>query len=400
MTATTPGFIGERLTQARKARGLTAVTLADLLGVSSTTISQYEHNKQAPRPDLMLEISRHLNLPVSFFRAPLQSPHVERRTKWRSNTTATKFARERAESRYEWLREIVAYFEEFLDFPEINIPKIDTPNNFKEISGDLIDSAAKEARTFYGLGYSPIPDLVLLLENNGIIVARGKLDAADLNAFSEWLDNDFPYVFLGTDKSICARSRFDAAHEFGHLILHRNIPKRQYGTPADFKILEQQAHRFAAAFLLPPEQFFTELWAPTLSAFESLKGKWKASIKCMIVHSHRYGLLSESQYQRMMINYNRKYKSGEPLDNILPPEAPRFLARCVEMLIEEKIKTKEELLIDLPFAPSDIEELTNLPTGYFREKSGQVVELTLPQIRKNLGEIGGEGNVVQFHRKT
>lgn len=398
MRATTPGFIGERLTQARKARGLTAVTLADLLGVTSTTISQYEHNKQAPRPDLMLALSEALNLPVAFFKSPISTPDGERRTKWRSNTSATKFARERAESRYEWLREIVGYFESFMDFPNVNIPKIDVPSNFREISDDLIDKVAKEARIFYGLGNAPIQDLVLVLENNGIIVARGKLNAEALNAFSEWLDNDYPYIFLGTDKNVCARSRFDAAHELGHLILHRNVPKRQYGTPADFKLLEQQAHRFAGAFLLPPEQFFKELWAPTLNAFESLKGRWKVSIKCMIVQSNRHGLLSESQYQRMMINYNRKWKTGEPLDDVLQIESPRLLTRCVEMLINEKIKTKEDILLDIPLSPTDIEELTNLPFGFFKEAPGEVVEMIQPQLRKNSTHTANDGNVIPFHR--
>ena len=39
----TPGFVGERLTEARQARGLTGTSLAEILSVRPGSISQYEH---------------------------------------------------------------------------------------------------------------------------------------------------------------------------------------------------------------------------------------------------------------------------------------------------------------------------------------------------------------------
>lgn len=398
MVATTAGFIGARLTQARKARGLTAVTLADMLGVSSVTISQYEHGKQAPRPELMTALSEKLGVPPSLLVRPIKLLTQERRTKWRSNSSATKFARERAESRFEWLREIVQYFEQYLDFPSVNIPSFELPVDFREISNDMIDKSAAGCREHWGIGNAPIRDLVLLLENNGIIVSSGKLHADNLSAFSEWLDNDYPYVYLGTDKNVCVRSRFDAAHELGHLILHKQVPKKQYGTPADFKLLEKQAHRFAASFLLPHESFFRDLWAPTLDAFAALKPRWKASIKCMIVHSYSHNLLSDTQYQRMMINYNRRWKSGEPLDDELETERPRMLSRCAETLIEQKVKCRDEILLDLPFSTHDIEELVGLPIGYLNSERAEVVQLPTPRLREVIPSKNVFGLVLPFKK--
>ena len=108
---------------------------------------------------------------------------------------------------------------------------------------------------------------------------------------------------------------------------------------------------------MPKHAFFSELWAPTLDAFTSLKSRWKVSVKGMIVHSHRHGILGDSQYQRMMINYNRKWKNGEPLDDTLPCEKPRLLARCIDGLLDSKIKDKSQILTDLSLSASDIEEL-------------------------------------------
>lgn len=393
MTATSPGFIGARLAQARKARGMTASTLSEILGVTSASISQYEHDKQAPRPELTERLASKLNMPPTFFLRELPPEGGERATKWRSNTTATKVARERAEIRYEWLREVVAYLSGYLNFPDVNIPFVDgLPADFKELTHADIDRAAEHCRVHWGLGTGPAPDLVQLLESNGVIVSRGRLNAEGLDAFSEWLPNDLPYVFLGSDVNVGVRSRFDTAHEIGHLVMHRFVSKKQFGKPEDFKILERQAHRFAAAFLLPKEQFFKELWAPTLDAFASLKPRWKTSIKGMIVHCHRHGLLGDTQYQRAMINYNRRWKNGESGDLEILPEQPRFLARCVELVINEGVRTVDQLLADLPFGSDVIEELVGLPRGFLSGNSAEVIPLSQPSIKSDFAR--GDGNVV------
>jgi hypothetical protein len=44
--------------------------------------------------------------------------------------------------------------------------------------------------------------------------------------------------------------------------------------PAEFRLIEDQAHRFAAAFNLPAKGFADQLWAPTLDAFLALKPHW------------------------------------------------------------------------------------------------------------------------------
>lgn len=398
MTATTPRFVSTRLVQARRARGLSAVSLAELIEVSAATISQYEHGKQAPRPDLMERLASCLNVPPAYFLH--QVPEIgERATKWRSNTTATKFARDRAEVRFDWLREIVIYFEKFLDFPTLNLPSVDLPEDFRTLTHSDIDGAAAHCRDFWSLGTEPAPDLVLLLESNGVIVSRGSLNAEGLDAFSEWLPNERPYVFLGSDIGVGARSRFDAAHELGHLILHRKVSKRQYGKPEDFKILEKQAHRFAAAFLLPKEQFFRELWAPSLDAFSSLKPRWKTSIKGMIVHSHRHGVLSDTQYQRMMINYNRRWREGEAHDHAVEIEQPRFLARCVDMLLDYGMRTRGQILSDLPFSSVDIEDLLGLPRAFLSGNSATVISIPQPSPKSSLAILGGNVVTLNFSRR-
>jgi transcriptional regulator with XRE-family HTH domain len=74
MNVGTPGFNGEKLVEARRARGLTAVALSEMIGVTSQSISGYEKGKQSPRPDTLEAIAFQLNMPISYFLRESYSP--------------------------------------------------------------------------------------------------------------------------------------------------------------------------------------------------------------------------------------------------------------------------------------------------------------------------------------
>jgi transcriptional regulator with XRE-family HTH domain len=70
----TPGFVGGRLREGREARGLTATSLADLLGVSKQAVSRYESGELTPAPEVMRKIGGALNLSIHFFLRPESPP--------------------------------------------------------------------------------------------------------------------------------------------------------------------------------------------------------------------------------------------------------------------------------------------------------------------------------------
>src|SRR5579872_5997312 len=318
----TPGFIGARLIQAREARGLSAISLADLIGVRSANISNYESGKQSPSPEVMSRIVEILKQPLPFFMRPVRSGEIE--PWWRAMSSATKSARARALARHVWLLEIADYLLEYVDFPIANLPDFDLPTDVQNITNNDIEDIATECRRFWRLGAGPIADIVLLLENNGVIVSRGELGAENLDAYSHWPTNsEHPFIFLGSDKASAVRSRHDASHELGHLILHRHIDVKAIRNPALFKLIEEQAHRFAAAFNLPAQGFANQLWAPTLDAFMALKPHWKVAMSAMIMRCEQLGILSSEQVRRSWINMSRRgWRRQEPLDERLAPEQP------------------------------------------------------------------------------
>ena len=184
---------------------------------------------------------------------------------------------------------------------------------------------------------------------------------------------------LGSDKDSAARSRFDAAHELAHLILHNSVTK--LGPPLH-KLLEEQANRFAGAFLLPVDGFTNDIGALlTLNSLWVLKRKWRVSIAAMIHRCEDLGILSQDQAKRLWIRHAQKgFKVREPLDDELPIEEPVFLQRCFELIITQMIQTKEDIVATLPLAPSDIEDLAGLIRGYLTKPPGRVEYL--PKLRQ------------------
>ncbi|MCH6544747.1 MAG: ImmA/IrrE family metallo-endopeptidase, partial [Deltaproteobacteria bacterium] len=75
-------------------------------------------------------------------------------------------------------------------------------------------------------------------------------ETSAVDAFSFW-HGARPCIFLNPSKRSASRSRFDIAHELGHLVLHADAAP---GSP----IHEKEANAFASAFLLPRETFGSE----------------------------------------------------------------------------------------------------------------------------------------------
>ncbi|MCA9469157.1 MAG: ImmA/IrrE family metallo-endopeptidase [Nitrospira sp.] len=400
----TPGFIGSRLREAREARGITAMSLADIVGLTRSAISLYELGGKTPSPEIMKRISHALQMPESYFRYPIRQ-RKQGTIFYRSMMAATKSARKRAEHRYAWLREIIYYLRAHVQFPSPRFPQLDIPYDPMLLSMDQIEELAMATRRFYNLGVGPMPNLVALLENNGVIVALDELGADTLDSFSEFDPEDqVLYMVLGTENASAVRSRFDAAHELGHAILHKNVSVSRFGRPAEYKLFEAQAHRFAAGFLLPAESFASEFYSATLESLQAIKSKWKVSIAMMIVRAHDLGFISDDTAKKLWIGYSRRrWRGNEPLDDKLLQEQPRILPLSFQLLLEKRIITKENVLASLPFNPIDIEKLAGLNPGLFSEKSPDldppVVILSLNKSTAKTSATYGNGDIVPFPLK-
>jgi len=374
-------------------------SLADLLGVSTNAVSQYENNLCKPRHEMVQEMAKKLKLKEAFFFQPVESAD-QNPVFWRSRHAATKASRVVAQRKLAWIKTISdEYLKQYLDLPTLVVPtqkELGIPNDPKKLSDGKIEQIAQRCRDFWGLGTMPIQDLTAVLENHGLLITCGELDSDRLDAFSNVSERDRSFhIFLGTGRS-AVRSRFDAAHELGHLILHSHL-SREYLEDTEkskkHRLTEHQAFRFASAFLMPAESFGSDVWMTALDPLLSLKERWKVSVGAMIKRCDDLGMLDESHARRLWITYNRRWRKQEPLDDSIAFETPQLMKRCFDLLIESKIKSKAEILHDLPFSQRDIETLMNLPESYLNENFGEVRQL--PTIKAKIA-FGNNGKVIDF----
>lgn len=371
----TPGFQPGRLVEVREARGLTQTTLARLAERSSSAVSKWERGDQTPDPEALEKLAKAVDVRPSFFLLP-PSNHGDTPRFFRSMASATQAARKKADVRLRWVQDISLKLQESVDLPFVDIPTVDEAD-FRAISDAEIEKMAEKCRRHWRMGDGPISDMVLVMENAGAIVAFDRLDTSTMDGLSNWSELDGrPYVLLASDKSTCVRSRMDAAHELGHLVLHRHVDMTTLNKRADFAEIERQAFLFASAFLMPSESFADEVTYPALDVLATLKERWMVSIAAMVMRCHTLEMIDDFQKTQLFKSQSQRgWRKQEPLDDKLPLEVPRILSRSIRLLVEEHVFNKGALLDKLRLSPRDVEELTSLPEGYLSRESAEVMPL-------------------------
>jgi Zn-dependent peptidase ImmA (M78 family) len=291
-----------------------------------------------------MRISQNLELPIGYF--------ISERPNGGDLTTTAFFRcfKSRTNSTHKMLRRWSVWAAQFVNYVNsvVNLPPLVIPNpNRSSYTDEEIESLAMECRRMWGLSSGPIVNMVTLLENNGFIVVRTEFSVADTDAFSCWQDGR-PFIILGDDKHCAVRSRFDAAHELGHMILHRSISQEEIENPGNLSRVEHEANRFAAAFLLPPKTFLSEVYSCSLKQFVELKKRWKVAIAAMIFRCKDLGVFDDQDYinLRKQISFHKWIKK-EPLDDEIEVEFPQLITQCIKLMIKSGIRTTMDFTADL-----------------------------------------------------
>jgi Zn-dependent peptidase ImmA (M78 family) len=186
------------------------------------------------------------------------------------------------------------------------------------------------------------------------------------------------------------------ATALGHLILHRKVQRSHFASNTDAPLLKGQARQFARAFLLPETSFPQDVYAISLDALRLIKQKWRVPIGVMISRLADIGMVTSEQAQRLwMTRSKRGWRSSEPLDEEIKSERPRLLAEAINLIVEEHIETKQDILSNLLFSDRDVEVLAALPTGYITDTMPVVAIVPPRQARLDLS-IGSAAPVIQF----
>ncbi len=377
------GFKPERLKQLRLSADMTQTDLAEKLECAPGNISKWEKGDSCPSAQSFNRLCEIFSTSEKWL---IESPLNDQDAKpsfYRSQVSTHKSSWDIAKIRLNWLEEISYKLQESLEFPPTNIP-IFEGNDARLIDDAEIEQHASKCRGLWRLGNGPVKDVIHTLEKSGVVIARDEIGYVKMDGISKWsvVDNR-PYVLLAADKANPVRNRFDAAHELGHIVLHSKISHEQYISHYD--LIERQAHRFASAFLMPAESFSHEVTYATLDTLHSLKPRWNVSIAAMIKRCIDLEIVSAETGTRLWkARSARGWVKAEPLDNATAFEQPKLLSRSIQMLIENKILSKDQLRNELGIPQDRLERLCNLPNGYFSSNSSErILELKLRSPGKN-----------------
>lgn len=342
----------DRLVLARDLRALTQQGLVDRTGGRFTTaaLSQLEKGRTRPTAATLAAIVEATNVPVDFFVARPNDAAPEGFFRSLRSTSARERKRQLASARL--LHDFITAIEEHVRLPELNVPTwepgLDRSDQERLVAAE---QAAEHVREAWGLGAGPIPNVIRELERHGIVVVRASTFKHEVDAFSVNFPGR-PVAVLGLDKAVTARSRFDAAHELGHLVLHSGLEPGP-------KEIEKQAHEFASAFLMPRSGIEHLLPATAdWRRLSALKIEWRVSISALLMRARALGVMSPSRYTNAMkVMSARGWRRHEPGDDRLGAlEVPVLLGLAARRLADAKV-TLADLCQEAALPIDEIERL-------------------------------------------
>ncbi|WP_186110807.1 XRE family transcriptional regulator [Burkholderia gladioli] len=334
----------KQITFARVRRRLTKAQLAKELGVTSRSLQNYETGASAPDLELLARIAKLLKFPQQFFFIDEDMPEIkEHAASFRKLSKMTDGMKACAFAAGAIAFKVNQWIEDRFSLPQADLP-------------DLCDLSPEEAaatlRRAWGLGNAPIPNMVHLLESKGIRVFSLAEETREVDAFCTWYEGK-PFVFLNTIKS-AERSRFDAAHELGHLV--RDIYTMQHGQSHGPE-MERQADAFASAFLMPKESVESnQPPAYTIKYLMKLKHYWGVSLAALAFRFNSLGLVSEWNYRSLCIEIAKSgYRTNEP--EPMERETSQLLTKVLDILHSRK-QGRREIAESLSLSVDEINALT------------------------------------------
>jgi Zn-dependent peptidase ImmA (M78 family)/DNA-binding XRE family transcriptional regulator len=328
-----------RLKLARKRRGISKVDLADKYGISLRTLTSHENGEKEPSVEALESYAQALKFPVEFFYGDDLEEFHESTASFRSLSRMTASERDCALAAGALAVHLAKWIEAKFMLPEVSVPDL------RDESPEVV---ANTLRLMWNLGERPIKNMVHLLEQKGIRVFSLPTSSLNVDAFSGW-NGDIPYVFLSTNKS-GERGRFDAAHELGHLVMHRHatLQKRE---------VEIEANQFASAFLMPRGSVLAAGYPSVISsnALVKLKRSWNVSVFALAYRLQELQVLSEWRYRSLCVEMTQLgYRKTEPQS--IQRESSQLLDKVFTALRSEGI-TRAAVARQLQINADELESL-------------------------------------------
>ncbi len=319
-----------RIKSARLQKGFTQQVLADAIGVSKQAISQYENGKKKPESTTLISLAKVLEKPVDFFFRPIVTPLGQVDFRKRASLKGQKL--EAIKTSIQDKLEPYLELENYLGIQA----SFSNPLYNKIISNlEDVEAAAVCLLDAWQLGLNPIPNILEMLESQGIKVIESKTNL-QFDGLSTWVNDNIPVIVINGNFDNL-RKRFTALHELGHLLLV--FPK-----DSTHKFIEKACNRFAGAMLLPQKVILKELGIKrskiSLLELIPIKEYYGISLAAIVYRARDLDIFPDGVVKRFWQwrNQSEQHRKEEDFGKYLGEEkAYRFDQLLYKALAEELI---------------------------------------------------------------
>lgn len=337
-TTSNQPFYGERLRLARLLSTMSLEDVGEQVGATRQFLHQLETDQKSPTPEMQGALEQVLDVQSTFFSIKPTAGVSEADCHFRRLQTASRSAILQTIARGSFVEQLSAALEKTVRLPKVDFPLLGVPGSLAEV-----EEIAAEARAYWHLGDdAPISNVTRVLERAGAIVINFPDISERVDALS--MSRRRPIVVRSSVKSAAARVRFDLSHECAHLIMHSGCATGDHET-------EEQAHRFASAFLFPAKSMLREF--PRSSRLDwvtifQLKLRWGMSLRAIIRRGYDLGMLDAVQYRSANIHLMKTGQSKvERGDGEMNPEQPELLTNALSSLASRDLQAYYSLIREL-----------------------------------------------------
>lgn len=348
-------FNGQRLRTARNFHGFSLEEIGERVAVSKQYLQQIESNPQKqPTEEMVDALADVLEVETAYFFKADAHLVSDEECHFRKLQTTPVSTKNQAVAYGTLFDELATSLERLLKLPPVNFPT--TP------ARDLadIERVAESARIAWGLGVTgPIKNMMRVAENAGALITYFEGVSEKVDAFS--LYRQRPFIIRNPEKQSTSRLRFDIAHECGHLIMHT-------GVHTGCKRTEDEANRFASAFLLPRVSFLKEF--PNSDRLQwktiyDMKLRWKVSASAIVRRAYDLQLIDAALYRRAFVHLRKtgeaKVEKYDDRPDLIAPESAELIGNAFTALETKAPHKITALLTHLAVKQSFLEKLINRP---------------------------------------
>lgn len=305
--------IGQNVARFRLDQNLSQQDLADKVGVSRLALGKIERGEVEPRSKTLNALASALDVSLEDL---LTTPRPLESVRFR--------ARKRVHGREQILAEVSRWLEAY-EWLEKELQARPAVHVFKSLQPSPLKNPkvlAGEVRKAMKIKLNePVRDICGLLEESGIKVLLLEKKSDAFFGLSVGLGDGGPAVVVNTwDRISVERWIFTAAHELGHLLLHKAEYKRTEMTEPT--AAEREADTFASYFLMPEELFSSE-WEETrghalVHRVLKVKRIFRVSYKTVLYRLVETGRESRDVWQSFQVQHKHYFgrtlkKADEPV---------------------------------------------------------------------------------------